>query len=154
MPVLPTMQSDDVRQENMAAVNIAHFWQLNATKGSDLSTQELQNSRFPWQFILRKETWLMTTYDTSQCPEVILPTIWTVGVHEWGSFTVLLKTGLSLHLHWRHKLLEIRLQKMRSSMYRLIKIFNIYFSLMYTGKPISSKHYKIRVSDPSTVSCE
>ena len=45
MPVLPTMQSDDVRQENMAAVNIAHFWQLNATKESDLSTQELQNSR-------------------------------------------------------------------------------------------------------------
>ena len=74
MPVLPTMQSDDVRQENMAAVYIAHFWQLNATKESDLSTQELQNSRFPWQFILRKETWLMTTYDSSQWPEVILPT--------------------------------------------------------------------------------
>ena len=34
------------------------------------------------------------------------------------------------------------------------KFLNIYFSLMYTGKPISSKHYEIRVSDPSTVSCE
>ena len=33
-------------------------------------------------------------------------------------------------------------------------IFNIYFSLMYTVKPISSKHYEIRVSNPSTVSCE
>ena len=43
MPVLPTMQSDDVRQENMAAVNIAHFWQLNATK----AIYPLKNCRTP-----------------------------------------------------------------------------------------------------------
>ena len=33
------------------------------------------------------------------------------------------------------------------------KFLNIYFSLMYTVKPISSKYYEIRVSEPSTVSC-
>ena len=33
------------------------------------------------------------------------------------------------------------------------KFLNIYFSLMDTVKPISSKYYEIRVSDPSTVSC-
>ena len=68
MPVLPTMQSDDVRQENMATVLI---YCLNASKESDSSTQQLQNSRFLWQFISCIETPLMTTSDTSQCPELI-----------------------------------------------------------------------------------
>ena len=66
MPVLPTMQSDDVRQENMATVlNIP----LKCFKC--LSTQQLQNYRFLWQFISCIETRLMTTYDSSQCPELI-----------------------------------------------------------------------------------
>ena len=43
----------------------------NASKKSDLSTQQLQNSRFLWQFISCIETRLMTTYDRSQCPELI-----------------------------------------------------------------------------------
>ena len=60
-----------------------------------------------------------------------------------------INTCLSHHLSWRQQnLLEIQLQKMRSSMYRLTKIFNIYFSLMYTGKPISSKHYKFGLATP------
>ena len=61
-----------------------------------------------------------------------------------------LKTCLSLHLHWRqHKLLEIRLQKMHSSMYRVtdsqhLLQFNLY-----------GQSTEIRVSDrPSTVSGE
>ena len=48
MPVLPTIQSDQVRQENMANYGIL---QANASKECDSSTQELQNSRFLWQFI-------------------------------------------------------------------------------------------------------
>ena len=43
----------------------------NASKDSKFSTQELQNSRFLWQFISCIETRLMTTSDTSQCPELI-----------------------------------------------------------------------------------
>ena len=67
MPVLPTMQSDDVRQENMATgLNIP----LKCFK-SDFSTQQLQNYRFLWQFISCIETRLMTTCDRSQCPELI-----------------------------------------------------------------------------------
>ena len=65
--VLPTMQSDDVRQENMATIILL----VNASKESNLSTQELQNSRFLWQFISCKETRLMTTCDRSQCPDFI-----------------------------------------------------------------------------------
>ena len=71
IPVLPTMQSDDVRQENMATVNTAEILLENASKESKLSTQELQNSRFLWQFISCIETRLMTTSDTCQCPELI-----------------------------------------------------------------------------------
>ena len=71
IPVLPTMQSADVRQENMATVNTAEILLENASKESKLSTQELQNSRFLWQFISCIETLLMTTSDTSQCPELI-----------------------------------------------------------------------------------
>ena len=69
MPVLPTMQSDDVRQENMATVLNINI-PLKCFK-SDFSTQQLQNYRFLWQFISCIETRLMTTCDRSQCPELI-----------------------------------------------------------------------------------
>ena len=67
MPVLPTMQSDDVRQENMATVlNIP--LKCFKRKRFILSTiAELQ----VWQFISCIETRLMTICDRSQCPELI-----------------------------------------------------------------------------------
>ena len=51
MPVLPTMQSDDVRQENMATVNTALILLQNASKESNLSTQELQNVTYIGHYI-------------------------------------------------------------------------------------------------------
>ena len=56
IPVLPTMQSDDVRQENMATVNIPLKYCWKSSKESNSSTLQLQNSRFLWQFISCIET--------------------------------------------------------------------------------------------------
>ena len=151
MPVLPTMQSDDVRQENMATVlNIP----LKCFKRKRFIYSTIAELQVPMAvyFLYRNSTnddlWYISV------SWIDLATSSTVTAHEWSSFTITINTCLSLHLSWRQqKLLEIRLQKMRSSMYRLTKIFNIYFSLMYTIKPISLKQYDIWVSDPSTVSC-
>ena len=71
MPVLPTMQSDDVRQENMATVNIPlkYCWKSCKRKQFIHSTiAELQVSMAVYSCI---QTRLMTTSDRSQCPELI-----------------------------------------------------------------------------------
>ena len=137
MPVLPTMQSDDVRQENMATVLNIPLKCFKRKRFIHSTIAELQVPMAVY-FLYRNSTnddlWYISV------SWIDLATSLTVTAHEWSSFTITINTCLSLHLSWRQqKLLEIRLQKMRSSMYRLTKIFNIYFSLMYTIKPISLK---------------
>ena len=119
MPVLPTMQSDDVRQENMATVNIPlkYCWKSFKRKQFIHSTiAELQVSMAVY-FLYRNSTnddlWYIPVF------WIDLATSSTVTAHEWSSFTMSINTCLSHHLNWRQqKLLKIRLQKMRSSMYR------------------------------------
>ena len=91
----------------------------------------------------------MTTCDRSQCPELIsnydfnghCPRVnFVYYVNKY-----LLVTSFKLETA---ELIRNSVTKMLSSMYRLIKIFNIYFSLMYTVKPST----ELRISDrPSCI---
>ena len=71
MPVLPTMQSDDVRQENMATVNTAEILLEMLQKKASYPLKNCRTPGFYGSFISCIETLLMTTSDTFQCPELI-----------------------------------------------------------------------------------
>ena len=122
---------------------------------SDSSTQQLQNYRFLWQFISCIETRLMTTCDRSQCPELI-------SNYDFNSHCPRVKFVYYVNKYllvasFKLEAAEIIRNSVTKDAFFYVptpKIFNIYCSLMYTVKPISSKQYEIRVSDPSTVSCE
>ena len=142
MPVLPTMQSDDVRLLE------------NASKESNLSTQQLQNSSFLWQFISCIQSRLMTTSDRSQGPELI--SNYDFNGHCPQVKFVYYVNKYLLVPSFKLETAEIIRNSVTKDAFFYVpihKFLNIYFSLMYMVKPISSKHYEIRVSDPSTVSC-
>ena len=141
IPVLPTMQSDDVRQENMATVNIPlkYCWKSFKRKQFIHSTiAELQVSMAVYSCI---QTRLMTTSDRSQCPELI-------SNYEFNDHCPRVK-----FVYYVNKYLLVPSFKLETSeiirnsvtkdaffYVPIHKFLNIYFSLMYTGKPITSKH--------------
>ena len=113
MPVLPTMQSDDVRQENMAAVLNIPLKCFKRKRFIHSTIAELLAVYFLYRNSTNDDLWYISV------SWIDLATSSTVTAHEWSSFTMSINTCLSHHLNWRQqKLLKIRLQKMRSSMYR------------------------------------
>ena len=71
IPVLPTMQSDDVRQENMATVNTAEILLEMLQKKASYPLKNCRTPGFYGSFISCIQTLLMTLSDTFQCPELI-----------------------------------------------------------------------------------
>ena len=97
----------------------------------------------------------MTTSDRSQCPELIsnydfngrcprVKFVYYVNKYLLAPSFKLETAEIIRNLHTEDAFFYVPMHK----------IFNNYFRLMYTVKPITSKQYEIRVSDPSTVSCE
>ena len=141
MPVLPTMQSDDVRQENMATVNIPlkYCWKSFKRKQFIHSTiAELQVSMAVYSCI---QTRLMTTSDRSQCPELI-------SNYEFNDHCPRVKFVYYVNKYllvpsFKLETAEIIRNSVTKDAFFYVpihKFLNIYFSLMYTGKPITSKH--------------
>ena len=96
----------------------------------------------------------MTTSDTSQCPELISK--YNFNGHCPRVKFVYYVNKYLLVASFKLETAEIIKNSVTKDAFFYVPIhrsLNIYFSLMYTVKPISLKHYEIRVSDPSTVSC-
>ena len=96
----------------------------------------------------------MTTSDTSQCPELF--SIYNFNGHCPRVKFVYYVNKYLLVASLKLETAEIIKNSVTKDAFFYVPIhrsLNIYFGLMYTVKPISLKHYEIRVSDPSTVSC-
>ena len=95
MPVLPTMQSDDVRQENMATVLNIPLKCFKRKRFIHSAIAELQVPMAVY-FLYRNSTnddlWYISV------SWIDLATSSTVTAHEWSSFTITINTCLSLHL--------------------------------------------------------
>ena len=90
----------------------------------------------------------MTTCDRSQCPE--LTSNYDNGRCPRVKFVYYVNKYL-LVASFKLEAAEIIRNSVTKDTFFYVptpKIFNIYFSLMYTVKPISSKQYEIRVATP------